>query len=52
MNKYKFYSKSDSTKESLGMIKADNLLEAIEQFAAIKKLPLDVFTNLYEVIEM
>jgi hypothetical protein len=52
MNKYKFYSKSDYTRESLGMVKADSLLEAIEQFAAIKKLPLDVFTNLYEVIEM
>jgi len=50
MKKFCFYSKSDSTKESLGSFKYPNKIEAIIGIATLKQLPVDVFQQLFEVI--
>jgi hypothetical protein len=54
MSKFGFYSKLDTAHKEALMItgKYDDKDQATQAFAAIKKLPLDVFTNLYEVVEM
>ena len=46
---YKFYSKYDKDKETVGKTEAKNYKEALNYFADLKKLPLDKFNKLYEV---
>tara|TARA_Y100001978_G_C23494215_1_gene337801 strand:+ start:435 stop:593 length:159 start_codon:yes stop_codon:yes gene_type:complete len=49
MYKYKYFFKSDSSKEAIGKIKADGLYEAIKKAASKKKLSLEHFTELFNV---
>jgi hypothetical protein len=49
MKTYISYSVYDTTKEPINKIKAESLDEAIEKFAAMKKLDLDEFLSMFNV---
>ena len=49
MNRYKYFFKSDSKKEAIGIVKADELYEAIKKASAKKKLNLNEFIDLFNV---
>jgi predicted transcriptional regulator len=51
-NKYRFYSISDSKKETIGVLKADTL-EEVKQFLAVTKhLTVEQIENLFEIEEI
>tara|TARA_Y100001972_G_C7474892_1_gene241607 strand:+ start:433 stop:600 length:168 start_codon:yes stop_codon:yes gene_type:complete len=49
MYKYKYFFKSDSSKEAIGKVKAAGLYEATKKAAAKKKLSLIHFMELFNV---
>lgn len=49
MKGYKFYSKSDTKKETIGTWVAKDIESAYEGFAQMKKLPVSVFKELFIV---
>jgi hypothetical protein len=49
MKTYVYYYKSDSSKEVIGRINANDLNEAQETLAVIKRLNLDAVVNLFEI---
>tara|TARA_R110000868_G_scaffold345426_2_gene606550 strand:+ start:21 stop:179 length:159 start_codon:yes stop_codon:yes gene_type:complete len=51
MPKYGFYSTSNTSKEIIKSIDANTATKAEALFAKIKKLDLETFRSLYEVIE-
>jgi len=51
-NKYRFYSLSDSKKETIGVLKADTL-EEVKQFLAVTKhLTIEQIEDLFEIEEI
>ena len=51
MKGYKFYSKSDSSKEAIAVWNTNSFASAVEGFAKIKNLPVSKFLEIYEVEE-
>lgn len=51
MKGYKFYSKSDSSKEPIAIWDTNSFASAVEGFAKIKNLPVNKFLEIYEVEE-
>jgi RecB family endonuclease NucS len=49
MKTYVYYYKSDSSQEVIGRIIANDLTEAQETLATIKRLNLDAIVNLFEI---
>tara|TARA_B100000963_G_scaffold164799_1_gene143086 strand:+ start:307 stop:465 length:159 start_codon:yes stop_codon:yes gene_type:complete len=49
MNQYKYFFKSDSSKEAIGKVKADGLYEATKKAAQKKKLNLIHFMELFNI---
>jgi hypothetical protein len=49
MKTYVYYYKSDSSQEVIGRITANDLIEAQETLATIKRLNLDAIVNLFEI---
>jgi len=49
MKTYTYYSTYDTNSEPLNKIKANDEYEAVEKFAAIKKLSIDEFMALFNV---
>jgi hypothetical protein len=49
MKTYVYYYKSDSSEEVIGRISANDLNEAQETLAVIKRLNLDAVVNLFEI---
>lgn len=49
MKTYVYYYKSDSSQEVIGRIIANDLIEAQETLATIKRLNLDAIVNLFEI---
>jgi hypothetical protein len=49
MKTYVYYYKSDSSNEVIGRINANDLNEAQETLATIKRLNLDAVVNLFEI---
>jgi hypothetical protein len=49
MTTYVYYYKSDSSKEVIGRVNANNLNEARAMVMEIKRLPLDAVTSLFEI---
>lgn len=49
MKTYIYFSAHDTTKEPINKIQSENLHEAIEKFAAMKKLDLDEFLSMFNV---
>ena len=47
--KYKFYSRSDESKEAIGKVEASDFKEALKHFSEIKKLSRTQFLKLYEI---
>ena len=46
---YRYFSVTDSNKETLGVVKSDTLEDAYLMASKIKKLPLDAFKKLFSV---
>lgn len=51
MSRYIYYGKADSKKTPIWLTSAKSKQLATEEFAALKKLTVDQFLNIYEVIE-
>tara|TARA_R110001632_G_scaffold233091_1_gene376532 strand:- start:2021 stop:2179 length:159 start_codon:yes stop_codon:yes gene_type:complete len=49
MNQYKYYSQSDTLKESIGNIEAQSLEKAIKKAATKKQLSIKSFLELFNV---
>ena len=49
MNRYKFYSKIDPNKESLGKILARNIEEATKKAIFLKKLSIIEFLKIFDL---
>ncbi len=49
MQNYYFYVTNDEKKEPISHTKASTLEEAIEYFAKIKQMPVNVFLNIFTV---
>lgn len=49
MTTYVYYYKSDSSKEVIGRVNANNLDEARAMVMEIKRLPYDAVTSLFEI---
>ena len=49
MKTYVYYYKSDSSQEVIGRFSANDMNEAWETLAIIKKLKLDAVVNLFEI---
>jgi hypothetical protein len=49
MKTYVYYYKSDSSQEVIGQFGANDMNEARETLAIIKKLKLDAVVNLFEI---
>ena len=49
MKSYVYYYKSDSSKEVIGRVNANNLNEARAMVMEIKRLPFDAVTSLFEI---
>ena len=52
MKKYKYYSRSDRQKETVGIVKAISLNNAIDKAAAKKRLGVLEFISLFNVEEI
>ena len=52
MKKYKYYSRLDESKESIGVVKAESTNEAILKAAERKKLNYQKFIMLFEIEEI
>ena len=52
MNKYKYYISSDSKKETVGLVRAYSLKQAIKKASIKKQLDIDVFVKLFNVEEV
>jgi len=52
MTQYKYYFKSNSSKEAVGKIKENTKQKAIEKAAAKKKLSIEQFLELFNVEEI
>ncbi len=51
MTQYKYYSQSDTKKESIGKVKALDLERAIKKAAAKKRLSIESFLELFNIEE-
>lgn len=51
MKNYSFAYFNDETNEAIDTKQFNNLLEAIEFFAAVKHLPVDEFLKVYKVFD-
>lgn len=51
MKTYVYYSKTDTTKEPLSSVQANDITSAAKRFAGIKKLSINEFTKLFEIEE-
>ena len=49
--KFLFYGKNDSRKEIISSIHASDIVEATTIFAAVKRLSVEQFLNIYKVKE-
>ena len=49
MNKYKYFFKTDSSKEAIGIVEAIDYYLALKKAAAIKKLNLTEFVDLFKL---
>ena len=49
METYKYFFKSDTSKEAIGRVKAEGLYEANKKAASKKKLSLNHFMELFNV---
>jgi hypothetical protein len=49
MRTYIYYNKLDSSKEPQGKVQADNITEAIEKAAVIKRMDIDSFLSTFDV---
>ena len=49
MNKYKYFFKTDNSKEAIGIVEAIDYYLALKKAAAIKKLSLTEFADLFKV---
>ena len=52
MNKYKYFFRSDLTKEAIGMVKAKNEVGALTKAAKKKQLPINKFVEIFFVEEV
>lgn len=52
MTQYKYYSSSDSSKEPMGKIEAQNLEKATKKAAAKKQLSIKSFLELFKIEEV
>ena len=46
---YRYFSKTDKNKDTVGMVNSDTLEDAYLMASKIKKLPLDAFKKLFLV---
>lgn len=51
MKEYYYYSKTDTTRERLGNVRAENRLDAIYLFSKRKRLNVFNFLELFEIVE-
>lgn len=51
MKTYVYYSKADTTKETISSVQANDITSAAKKFAGIKRLSINEFTKLFEVEE-
>jgi hypothetical protein len=49
MKQYIYYSRFDSTEEQHGVVKAENITDAIIESAALKKMDIDSFLEIFDV---
>ena len=49
--KFLFYGKDDSRKEKISSVYASDIVEATSLFAAVKRLSVEQFLNIYKVKE-
>ena len=52
MKKYKYYSRADRQKETVGIVKAISLIQAMDKAAAKKNLNMLEFSSLFNVEEI
>ena len=52
MKKYKYFFRSDLSKETIGIVKAKNLQQAFLKASKKKQLPLEEFIELFFVEEV
>lgn len=52
MNQYKYFSSSDLKKEQVGKVKAKNLKEAYIKASKKKRLPIEIFSQLFNIEEI
>lgn len=52
MDKYKFFSKADSTQETYKIVHASSRIEAVEYFAKMKDLSVEKFLKVYDVVQV
>jgi hypothetical protein len=49
MKQYIYYNKFDSTEEQHGVVKAENITDAIIEAAALKQMDIDSFLEIFDV---
>lgn len=49
--KFLFYGKDDQKREAISTIHASDIIEATKMFAAVKRLSVEQFLNIYKVKE-
>ena len=49
MKQYIYYNKFDSTEEQHGVVKAENITDAIIEAAIIKQMEIDTFVEIFNV---
>jgi len=52
MKKYKYYYRSDSNKETVGIVEAMSMVNAVDKAAAKKNLGVLEFSSLFNVEEI
>lgn len=52
MKKYKYFFRSDFSKEAIGVVKAEDLQQAFLKASSKKQLPLEEFVELFFVEEV
>jgi hypothetical protein len=52
MKKFKYFSLIDLKKEAIGIVKADNIIEAYHLSSLMKKLSLKDFKSLFKVEQL
>jgi len=52
MNKYKYFFKSDITKEAIGVVKAKNKTQALTKASKKKQLPMENFLEIFFIEEV